>query len=182
MRPPVPPPSPGPRVEPFNPRPEIDIDIDVDIQNDGDIVFDIGFGPVVISPFPPVPSGGGETPPGSGYDPGDLGEPGDSEDTGEDGEASGCAPANSVLVGVKIDILPPFPKVNQYDDQVWRGVAYVYMGIPGLLALQPEGVAVRSGQLILAPVDYLTCWEVRANTGYNLSVTPYYREKEPQEV
>jgi hypothetical protein len=183
FRPPVPPPSPGPRVEPFNPTPEIDVDIDLTINNDGDITFNIGTGPVVVDPFPEVPPPGQTTePPGSGYPPGEVGDPAPPEDTGPGGVAAGCAPAGKVLVGVKVNILEPLPKVSEYDPSVRRGVCYVYMGVPGNLALEPSGVALRDGQFCLAPVDYLTCYEVRANTGYSLRVTPYYRDVEPQEV
>lgn len=180
---PVPPPTPGPRTEPYNPSPDIDIDIDVEIGPQGDITFDIGVGPIVIDPFGGGDDGGGgPDQPGSGYPPGDVGSPSAPADTGEDGVAAGCAPPNSVLVGVKVNILEPLPDVSVYDPLVRRGVCYVYMGVPGNLALDPSGVALRDGQFCLAPVDYLTCWEVRANVGYQLRVTPYYRALEPEEV
>lgn len=180
---PVPPPTPGPRTEPYNPSPDIDIDIDVEIGPQGDITFDIGVGPIVIDPFGGGDDGGGgPDQPGSGYPPGDVGSPAAPADTGEDGVAAGCAPPNSVLVGVKVNILEPLPDVSVYDPLVRRGVCYVYMGVPGNLALEPSGVALRDGQFCLAPVDYLTCWEVRANVGYQLRVTPYYRALEPEEV
>lgn len=182
---PVPPPvpdPPGPR--PFNPSPNIDIDIDVDVVIapvvGPVIVFDIGVGPVTINPF----GGGGDGDGGGGSGgppPGDVGEPSAPEDTGDDGTAAGCAPEGSVLAGVKINILEPLPQVSQYDEQVWRGACYVYMGVPGNLALHPEGVALRDGQFFLPQVENLTCYEVRANTGFNLRVTPYYRALESDE-
>lgn len=180
--PPTVPDPPGP--QPFNPGPEIDIDIDVDIDIDPVvgpvIVFDIGTGPITIDPFPEGEGGdgGGGDGGGSGPPPGDVGEPAGPEDTGEDDKASGCAPEGSVLAGLKINLLEPLPQVSQYDDQVWRGACYVYMGVPGNLALHPEGVALRDGQFFLPQVDNLTCYEVRANTGFNLRVTPYYRALE----
>lgn len=179
---PVPPAVPGPRVEPYNPSPDIDIDIDLEIGPQGDITFDIGVGPITIDPFGGGGGDGGPDQPGSGYPPGDVGSPSAPSETGEDGTASGCAPPNSVLVGLKVNILEPVPDVSLYDPLVRRGVCYVYMGVPGNLALEPSGVALRDGQFCLAPVDYLTCWEVRANTGYLLRVIPYYRALEPEEV
>lgn len=179
---------PGPT--PFNPGPGIDIDIDVDIDIDPvlgpRIVFDIGDGPVTIDPFP---DGDGEDggdddggSPVSGLPPGDIGSPGTPEPTGEDGKASGCAPANSVLVGVKVNILTAPPFASEYDPLVRRGACYVYMGTSSNLALEPAGVALRSGQMFFAPLDNLTCWEVNANSGYVLQVIPYYRALEAQEV
>lgn len=182
---PKPPPAPGPRVEPYNPSPDINIDIDLEIGPQGDITFDIGVGPITISPFGGGGGGGGDDGGGapiSGLPPGDIGSPGAPEDTGEDGVAAGCAPSNSVLVGIKIAILDPLPEVSEYDPLVRRGVCYAYMGTPGNLALNPEGVALRSGQVLFAPLDNLTCYEVRANVGYQLRVTPYYRALEPDEV
>lgn len=190
--PPLPPPAPGPVREPYNPGPGIDIDIDVTIGPTGGITFNIGTGPIVIDPFGDGGDGGGGggdpgidqpgTAPSSGLPPGDIGSPAPPADTGPSGVAAGCAPPNSVLVGIKIAILEPLPEVSEYDPLVRRGVCYAYMGTPGNLALNPEGVALRSGQMLFAPLDNLTCYEVRANVGYQLRVTPYYRALEPQEV
>lgn len=187
-KPPATPLPPGP--SPFNPAPGIDIDIDVDIDIDPitgpRIVFDIGDGPVTIDPFPD--GGGGDDggddggAPVSGLPPGDIGSPGTPEPTDETGKASGCAPPNSVLVGVKVNIVATPQFASEYDPLVKRGACYVYMGTSSNLALEPAGVALRSGQMFFAPLDNLTCWEVNANTGYVLQVIPYYRALEPQEV
>lgn len=181
VRDPVPPPVPTPPTAPFNPAPNIDIDIDVDVFSPGVIVFNIGTGPITIAPRIGPIGGGGDDGGGGGPPPGDIGDPSAPEDTGDDGVASGCAPDGSVLAGVKINILEPLPQVSQYDEQVWRGACYVYMGVPGNLALHPEGVALRDGQFFLPQVENLTCYEVRANTGFNLRVTPYYRALESDE-
>jgi hypothetical protein len=192
VSPPVPPPGTPPTKEPFSPTPGTNIDIDVTIGPTGDITFNIGTGPITIDPF----GGGGDggegvdspgddkpgTAPSSGLPPGDIGQPAEPIATPPGGTASGCAPPNSVLVGVKVNILEPLPPVSQYDEQVLRGVCYVYMGVVGNLALDPSGVALRNGQFCLAPVDNLTCWEVRANVNFILRVTPYYRALEAQEV
>ena len=181
---PVPPPLPDPPgPQPFNPDPSIDIDLDVDVVIapviGPVIVFDIGVGPVTINPF-----GGGDDdgggPGGGSPGPGDVGSPAAPSDTGEDGVASGCAPEGSVIAGVKVNILAPLPEVSEFDPLVRRGVCYVYFGVPGNLALDPSGVALRDGQFCIPPVDNLTCYEVRANFGYNLRVTPYYRALEQE--
>lgn len=182
------PPVTGP--ERYNPDPSIDVDIDVDILPNGTINVNIGTGPITIDPF--GGSGGGSsggpggdepgTSPVSGLPPGDIGQAAEPIATGPGGVAAGCAPPNSVLVGLRVNILEPLPDVSQYDDQVWRGVCYVYMGVPGNLALDPSGVALRNGQFCLAPLDNLTCWEVRANVNFILRVTPYYRALELSQV
>lgn len=189
---PVPPPGPFPTREPFNPDPSTNIDIDVTIGPTGGITFNIGGPSITIDPFGGgVGDGGGGSDPGidqpgtapsSGLPPGDIGQPAEPVVTGPAGVASGCAPPNSVLVGIKVNILEPLPPINIYDPEVYRGVCYAYMGTLGNLALNPEGVALRNGQMLFAPLDNLTCWEVRANVNFLLRVTPYYRALEPQEV
>jgi|SRR5687768_1414587 len=180
---------PGPQTEPFSPSPGVNVDIDLTIGPTGDITFNIGTGPITISPFPG--GGGGEdnpgidqpgTAPSSGLPPGDIGAPAAPVETPPGGEASGCAPPNSVLVGIKINIVLAPEFASEYDPLVRRGVCYAYMGTIGSLALEPSGVALRSGQMLFAPLDNLTCWEVRANTGYVLQVIPYYRALELEEV
>lgn len=190
IQPPVPPPTPGPTREPFSPGPGINVDIDLTIGPTGEITFNIGTGPIIINPFGGGGGGGGDDPgidqpgtaPSSGLPPGDIGQPAAPVDTGPTGKASGCAPPNSVLVGVKVVILPPLPKVSQFDVEVWRGACYVYMGTLGHMALNPEGVALRSGQMLFAPLDNLTCWEVNANMNFILRVTPYYRALELETI
>lgn len=189
---PVAPTGPRPTREPYSPAPGTEIDIDVTIGPTGPITFNIGTGPITIDPFggdggdgddgdnPGIDQPG--TAPSSGLPPGDIGQPAAPADTTPGGIASGCAPPNSVLVGIKINIMEPVPDVSQYDPLVFRGACYAYMGTVGNLALNPEGVALRNGQMLFAPLDNLTCWEVRANLGFILRVTPYYRALEPLEV
>jgi hypothetical protein len=83
-----------------------------------------------------------------------------------------------MLWALKIDILtaPPYPK--EFAPGVHRGACYVYMGTPAGLDHDPAGAMLRSGQLVLAERDYLTRWKVSANTGYDLRVTPYYKNRE----
>lgn len=177
------PPAPDPTPEPPGPRPivvapGIDLDVDVQIGPSSVTIIGIGVGPVVINPFAGGDDGGGNPPGGGGPPPGDIGSPGTPEDSEPGQPASGCAPAGSVLAGVKVSIIEAPTGINQYDPQVWRGACYVYMGVPGNLALDPGGVALRDGQFFVPQADNLTCYEVRANTGFVLRATPYYRSVE----
>ena len=103
-------------------------------------------------------------------------EAGGSGTTGDGGTEEGEAPSGTELWALKIDILafPPSPK--KYSADVYRGVCYVYMGDANGLDHDPAGAMLRDGQLVLAEREGLTKWRVTANVGYNLSVTPYYRE------
>lgn len=122
-------------------------------------------------------SGGGG---GGGAPPGDVGEPGQSEDTGEGGDADGEAPEGSVIVGLKIDFAAEPRGGVEYRPGVYRGVCYVYMGTDEGLDHDPAGAMLRSGQFVYAEKDNLTRWAVSANRGYNLRVTPYYRQVETE--
>jgi hypothetical protein len=117
--------------------------------------------------------GGGDAPP-----PGDIGEPGDASSTGDGGDAEGEAPDGSVLVGLKVEVLSTPPNPREYRTGVLRGAAYIYMGVPGNLDQDFGGSMLRDGQFFFAEKDNLTAWAVSANVGYNLRVTPYYREVE----
>ena len=131
--------------------------------------------PIVPLPEPTGPGGGGDQQP-------DPGEPGAPVAPGPGGDAEGEAPPNSVLVGLRIEILefPAEPKL--YADGVYRGVCYVYMGTEGLLDHDPAGAMLRADQFVYAERENLTHWRVSANNGYSLRVTPYYRELELETV
>ena len=181
-------PNPDPNPPPFifNPSTDIDIDVDVDVDVDGRITFNIGTGPITIDPF----GGGGGGDDGGGGDGGgggggpsdgpigDPGTPGTPVETDEDGEAEEEAPPDSILVGLLIDILESPPGANEFKPGVFRGAAYIYMGTPGALDQDLGGSMIRSGQFFFAEKDNLTVWEVNANIGFRLRVTPYYREVE----
>jgi hypothetical protein len=168
---PVPPSAPGPSRERYNPGPDIDIDIGVDIKPDGTIDVDFGTGPINIDPFGDDESGSGGSPSPA---PGDIGEAGESGSTGDGGDAEGTAPEGSVLGGISIAITIAPPRPNKFSEEVFRGVGFVYMGVPGNLALHPEGSAMKNNQFFFPYKDNLTSWLVRANVGYTLQVTPYY--------
>jgi hypothetical protein len=52
------------------------------------------------------------------------------------------------------------------------------MGDANGLDNDTAGATMASGQMVLAERDYLTKWRVVANDGYNLSITPYYKDTE----
>lgn len=163
----------------FNPGPDIDIDIDIDISPTGDIIFDIGTGPITVDPFPDGGGGGGGGGGAGGPSdgpPGDIGSPGTPSDSGEGGESSGEAPAGSILVGIRLDVIGSPPGARQFAPGVFRGACYAYLGVPGNLDHDPAGAMLRTGQFVYAEKDNLTSWQVRANNGFNIRTTPYYRE------
>jgi hypothetical protein len=109
-------------------------------------------------------------------EPGDPGSPGLPSPTGEGGDAEGTAPADTELSGLRVDVLEVPPNANQYATGVYRGVFYAYMGNEAGLDQDYAGSMVTDGQFILAERSGLTRWRVSANPGYNVRVTPYYRE------
>lgn len=171
---------PGP--QPFTRGTDVDVNIDVTINPDFSINVNVGTGPVTIDPFAdPVLTdpggGGGDDGPNDGPA-GDPGAPGAPVTTGPGGDAEGAAPAGSVLVGVRVEVLTIPTSRARYTEEVYRGAYYVYMGTPGLLALHPSGAMVTVDQFTFADKDNLTRWRVRANDKWSIRATPYYREIE----
>jgi len=182
VREPEPRPDPTPPPFRFNPGPDIDVDVDVDVDVDGRIIIDIGTGPITIDPFGPDGGGGGSGG-GGGNDPvGGPGSPGDGGDTGEGGDESGQAEDGEELVGVLVEILSAPEGANRFfnnSELVYRGAYYVAMGYPGRLGLDMSGGTAETIQFFHAQQRGLTDYRVRANVGFNLRVTPYYRILEP---
>lgn len=162
---PAPLPSPPGFPWPFPP-------VNVTLNPDGTIGISFGDGtaPITIDPgtdpsFPSLPPPGG-------------GEAGASASTGLGGEAAGEAPEGKMLWGVKVTISTAPANANQFSPGIYRGVCYVYMGDANGLDNDTAGATMASGQMVLAERDYLTKWRVVANDGYNLSITPYYKDTE----
>lgn len=180
-RPPGPPVTIPPNPFPFNPGPDIDVDIDVDF-GPGGITIDFGDGPITVDPFPDDGGGGGGGGGGTPA-PGDRGNPGPTQDSG-DGPPEGEAPPGQVLTGVLVDAIFINDFVNKTEIPnfvtVYRGVCYVLIGGEPGLELQPEGSTVIFPQFFEAP-ENSTKWKVIPNKGYRLSVTPYYKEVEEEE-
>jgi hypothetical protein len=158
------------------------VDITLTLNPNGDPVVCIPEIDVCVTVEPPddITGGGDDGGDGGPSDgpPGDIGSPGAPEETGEDGTAQGCAGDGEVLVGIKVDIVEFPERAKEYAPGVYRAVCYAYLGTLGNLDHDPAGAMLRNGQFIFAEKDNLTCWRVDANTGYNLSVTPYYRSVE----
>jgi hypothetical protein len=131
-------------------------------------------------PFPdPLPGepGGGPAPPANPYGSG-PGSPGASGDTGIGGDEEGEAPPGQVLVSLKVDILTVPDGARPYGPDQYRAVCYIFMGTEEGLDMDFAGAVLMSGQMVYAETEFLTHWRVEANPGWNLRVTPYYREKD----
>jgi hypothetical protein len=100
------------------------------------------------------------------------------------GVAGGCAGEDEELVGVLVEVVEAPPSANQFNNnpgEIYRGIGYVRMGWQGRLGVDPTGAVVRSPQFFHAQQLGLQCWEVRANIGFRLKATPYYRAtKKPE--
>lgn len=162
---PAPLPSPPGFPWPFPP-------VNISLNPDGTINISFGDGtaPITIDPgtdpsFPSLPPPGGGT----------AGSP---VGTGVGGEAAGDAPSGQMLWGIKVTITTAPANANQFSPGIYRGVCYVYMGDENGLDNDMAGATMASGQMVLAERDYLTKWRVVANDGYNLSITPYYKNTE----
>lgn len=135
-------PTPPPFI--FNPSANVDINVDVQIGPDGDIIFDIGTGPITINPFPEDgEGGGGATPAGGGGDgaPGDptaAGEPafvGEPGGQGQDVEF-GPPPDGRVWVGCLAQFIAP---VSFGDIPGTAGSNRAYPRVVGNLSLKYAG-------------------------------------------
>lgn len=146
--------------------------VNVTLNPEGTITISFGDGtaPVTIDPGfePSLPS---LPPPGGGT----AGAP---ASTGVGGTAEGEAPSGKMLWGLKVTITTAPANANQFSPGIYRGVCYVYMGDENGLDNDTAGATMASGQMVLAERDYLTKWRVVANDGYNLSITPYYKDTE----
>lgn len=150
------------------------VNVDVELFPDGTIEIGSPTLNVDVTIAPPNVDGGeeGEDTPGPG-------SPRPPQDTGLGGDAEGSVPPGEELVGVLVEVLESPIGANTYDgvsETIFRGVGYVRMGYPGRLALDMGGAALRSPQFFLAPVRGLTAWQVKANNGFRLRTTPYFRE------
>ena len=162
----------------FFPGPGGGINVDVDVLPDGTINVNVGGPTFNVDPF----SGGGGGDSGGGNDPvGGPGTSGGSGDTGAGGTEEGSADAGEELVGVLVQILAAPTDANRFfnnSELVYRGAYYVAMGYPERLGLDMSGGTAETLQFFHAQQRGLTDYRVRANVGFNLRVTPYYRELE----
>lgn len=144
--------------------------------------IDTPFGPVdhpPIDPFDPGDDSEPEEPdPYPPLPPGSQGDGDEPQDTGPDGEVEGEAPEGKVLVGLKIGLLTIPPSARPYTNSVYRAPCYIYMGGDAGLDQDYAGSMLRNNQFVFAEKPNLTKWLVSANTGWNIRVTPYYRDVE----
>lgn len=109
--------------------------------------------------------------------PGDPGSPGDPVDTTGPGDpAEGEAAPGEELVALKLTLLETPEFAQRLQNEVFRSVAFVYMGTVAGLDQDPAGALVRDGQLVYAERSGLTRWRVTANVGFVVQVTPFYQE------
>jgi hypothetical protein len=156
------------------------VTVNITLDPSGDPVFTI---PDIGVEFG-VDLGGGDPGGGGGdpTDPTDPGNPGSPSNTGAGGVSEGEAPLGSELVGLLVSVLTAPEGANTFDNNaytVFRGIGYVAMGFPGRLGVDISGGTVISPQFFHAQQRGLTSWAVRANVGFNLRVTPYYRSTAP---
>lgn len=175
------PPTSAPGLPPYSPTvplPGFDSPVNVDFDFNPDGTISVSLPDLDVSADidlnPTFGGGGGANDPA----PGDQGAPGSGGSTGAGGEAEGEAPPNSVLTGLKVNSIVTTREVSEFAAGIVRGVAYIYMGGDAGLDLVPAGAVLRAGQFVNAPLDYLTKWRVNANVGFEIDVTPYYREIE----
>ena len=167
--------DPNPPPFRFNPNGDINVNVGVDVLPNGTINVNVGGPTVNVDPF----GGGGGA---GGNDPvGGPGTSGGSGDTGAGGTEDGSADAGDELVGVLVQVLSAPEGANRFfnnSELVYRGAYYVSMGYPGRLGLDMSGGTAEALQFFHAQQRGLTDYRVRANVGFNLRVTPYYREIE----
>jgi len=179
IRQPRPQPDGNPPPFRFNPGPFVDVDVDVDVLPDGTINVNVGGPTFNVDPF----SGGGGGGDSGGNDPvGGPGSSGGSSDTGAGGSDEGSADEGDELVGVLVQVLSAPEGANRFfnnSEIVYRGAYYVAMGYPGRLGLDMSGGTAETLQFFHAQQRGLTDYRVRANVGFDLRVTPYYRILEP---
>jgi len=167
--------DPSPPPFRFNPDGGIDINVDVDVLPDGTINIGVGGPTVNVDPFGGGDGGGGGAPPVG------PGTSGGSGDTGLGGVDEGSADEGDELVGVLVQVLSAPLDANRFFNNaavVYRGAYYVAMGYPGRLGLDMSGGTAEILQFFHAQQRGLTDYRVRANVGFNLRVTPYYRTVE----
>lgn len=154
-----------------------DVTVNIDLGPDGNPTFTL---PDVGVDFG-VEIGGGDDDGDGGTGTEDPGSPGAGGETGGGGESEGEAPEGQELVGLLVTVLEAPERANTFDNNSrapFRGIGYVRMGYPGRLGVDISGGTVISPQFFHAQQRGLTNWQVAANLGFNLDVTPYYRSAE----
>lgn len=169
-----------PKDLPVLPPPEVpppggDGDDDIDVDDDGN--WRICENGDCTNPYPPGGGGG----PDRGGGPGEPdGEPQTTNpnDPNNPNEVSGCVEEGNILTGVKIDVTTFPPNYQGLGDIFYRS-CWVWLGPSSdLLDMVVDGRTLESGQFVIPDSRDCTCFKVRANPGFRVSVQPYSRPKE----
>lgn len=123
--------------------------------------------------------------PGGGGTPADPGgeEDGDPQETNPNdpnnpNEISGCVEDGNVLVGLKINVLE-YPITYQGSGDIFYRVGWVWMGPnESQLDLTIDGATIRDGQFVFPDGPDCTCYTVRANPEFRLSVQAFSKPRE----
>lgn len=123
--------------------------------------------------------------PGGGGSPADPGgeEDGDPQETNPNdpnnpNEISGCVEDGNVLVGLKINVLE-YPITYQGSGDIFYRVGWVWMGPnANQLDMTVDGGTLRDGQFVFPDGPDCTCYTVRANPEFRLSVQAFSKPRE----
>lgn len=174
-RPPTFPPNLPPLSPPTNPAPGFGNNWEVNLLPDGQVNICIGGECSTGTP----PDGGGG--PDSGGGPGDPdGDPKETDpgDPDNPNEVSGCVEDDNILTGVQIEITQAPPNYQGLGEIYYRS-CWIWMGPNSdLLDMVSDGKAIENGQFVIPDSNDCTCYKVRANPGFRVSVQAYSRPKE----
>jgi len=160
---------------PTNPAPGFGNNWEVNLLPDGQINICIGG---ECSGGTPPDGGGG---PDSGGGPGEPdGDPQETNpnDPNNPNEVSGCVEDGNILTGVQIEVTQAPPNYQGLGDIYYKS-CWVWMGPNSeLLDMVPDGKHIEDGQFVIPDSSDCTCFKVRANSGFRVSVQAYSRPKE----
>ena len=127
--------------------------------------------------FPPGPGDGPDSGGGPGEEDGDPQET-DPNDPDNPNEVSGCVDEGRILTGVQIEVTQAPPNYQGLGSIYYKS-CWVWMGPNSeLLDMVPDGKHIENGQFVIPDGPDCTCFKVRANPGFRVSVQAYSRPKE----
>lgn len=174
-RPPTFPPNLPSLPTPTNPAPGFGNNWDVNLLPDGQVAICIGG--ECSTGIPPGGGGGPDSGGGPGEPDGDPQET-NPNDPDSPNEVSGCVEDGNLLTGLKIGFTQIPPHQAPLGDIYYR-VGWIWMGPDsGKLDLVIDGKTMQDGQFVIPDSRDCTCYKVRANAGWRLSVQAFSRPKE----
>ena len=160
---------------PTNPAPGLGNNWDVGLLPDGR--FNICIGGECSTGIPPAGGGGPDSGSGPGEPDGDPQET-DPNDPNDPNEVSGCVEEDNILTGLQIEITQA-PQNYQGLGNIYYRSCWIWMGPNSdLLDMVSDGKAIENGQFVIPDSNDCTCYKVRANPGFRVSVQAYSRPKE----